>query len=127
MKKRIWVKAHWRKDPKSGKKVYVESYWREINVSSKEKKGKVLYDSGDMSVGGKRYRVKVRKTGNGIAVDTDSLYSDERPQTRYYYDGNYPELPNDWDEIVDKKWYITAKEKFLDELQYYEPDRVKYR
>ena len=58
---------------------------------------KILFDDGNFYEGD-RYCVTVVKTSKGIAVTVKSAYSDEDHFTKYYRDGQYPELPDDWDE-----------------------------
>jgi len=85
----------------------------------------ILYDSGEMSVDGKRGRVIISKTATGISVKTDSLYNDVQTGTRYYRDGNYPEIPQDWGEIINPDYMTTGCSYFVFQLQNYTPDRAK--
>lgn len=82
-----------------------------------------LFDTGEMSVGGKRGRVTVTKTTQGVEVRTDSLYSDVPAQISYYRDGNYPDLPTDWAAIINTQHSTSAADAWLHNLQGHEPDR----
>lgn len=82
-----------------------------------------LYDSGEMSVDGKRARWNVTKTDKGVEVLDESLYSDKPAVIHYYRDGNYPELPQDWDAVIND-YGTTAAEVWLHELQGHTADRV---
>lgn len=83
---------------------------------------KTLYDTGEMSIDGNRGRVIVVKTGKGIEVKRDSLYSDEPATIHFYQDGNYPELPQDWQAAIND-YHITQADYWLNQLQGYEVDR----
>lgn len=84
---------------------------------------KVLYDTGEMSIGGNRGRVTVTKTAKGVEVKRDSLYSDEPTTIHFYRDGNYPELPADWDERIND-YGTTNAAWWLNSLQGHEIDKT---
>jgi len=58
---------------------------------------KILFDDGNF-LEGDRYTCVVAKTAKGIAVTVKTAYVDEDHFRKYYRDGQYPELPDDWDE-----------------------------
>jgi hypothetical protein len=63
------------------------------------KVGAVIYDTGRMSIGGRRDRVAIKRARGGIHVVTDSIYEDRPGQVWFYRDGAYPEMPEspqDW-------------------------------
>lgn len=84
-----------------------------------------LYDTGSMDVGGKRARVIVTKTAKGITVKHDSLYSDQKAYTEYYRDGNYPQLPENWEAVINQ-YMTTEAEAWLHNLGGYTPDKVTH-
>jgi len=84
-----------------------------------------LYDTGEMSIGGKRERAIVTKTAKGITVKFDSLYSDVRGYTAYYRDGNYPKLPANWDAVV-SDYMATAAKLWFHELEGYDADKITH-
>lgn len=83
----------------------------------------MLYDSGEMSVSGPRSRVTVAKTAKGVEVKTESLYSDQPTAIHFYQDGNYPELPNDWQSTINDRG-TTASQWWLHQLGGYTIDRA---
>ena len=85
-----------------------------------------LFDSGKMSVGGNRSRTIVSKTPKGIVVKCDSLYSDYKATTQFFADGNYPELPSDWQSIVNTKYMTTAADVWFHDLEGYTANRVTH-
>ena len=84
----------------------------------------ILYDSGVMSIGGKRSRVIVSQTARGVEVRSDSLYGDVEPRIQVYLDGNYPALPDDWQAIINSEYGTTAGKWWLNALGGYTPDRT---
>lgn len=86
---------------------------------------KLLHKTEKMSVSGPRSQWSIYKTKKGIKVELHSLI---RPSATYYYrDGNYPELPDDWTEMIcyDRPaLYWTKAEEWLYELQSYDAYKV---
>lgn len=83
-----------------------------------------LYDSGEMSIGGKRGRIVVTLADSGaVEVLRDSLYGDAEPKLFVYQTGNYPELPADWRATIND-YNTTAADKWLHELEQYNADKV---
>lgn len=88
----------------------------------------ILYDSGEMSVGGNRGRVIVRETGNGIAVEYQSLYENSaygREQNRTEYFREYPKIPKDWEKEINE-YGTTEADLFLENLRGYTPYKIVY-
>lgn len=80
-----------------------------------------LYDTGEMSIGGRRGRVTVTRTARGVEVRTESLYSDQPTRISYYEEGNYPPLPADWQARHNAT--ASAADKWLHDLGGHAPDR----
>lgn len=83
----------------------------------------LLYDTGEMSVGGNRGRFTIAKTTKGVEVKRDSLYSDEPTTIHFYKDGNYPKLPADWAASIND-YGTTNADWWLENLRGHEIDHV---
>lgn len=84
-----------------------------------------LYDTGVMRVEGPRGRVIIAQTEAGIKVEHRSMYCGES-YTEYYRTGEFPAIPDDWDENINN--YNTSRfDRWLFALEGYTPWRtVRY-
>ena len=80
----------------------------------------------NLSVGGRRAGYAIYKTDSGIKVVYDTLYGDTPKPTRYYSDGQHPEIPADWAAVVNEGG-TTEYDLFIQKLQDFTPYRVVTR
>lgn len=82
----------------------------------------ILYSNLDaLNIGSQRVGIKIKKTNKGISVERVSLYNNEPTTVAYYKE--YPELPSNWDAIINDN-YTSAKDLFMHELENYTPYRT---